>query len=122
VTSQSTIPNPPDPGLKPLVEQAKDDLAHRLSVPVDQIEVLEAKAVVWPDASLGCPLPGQAYAQVLTPGYRVILETGGQAFEYHLGPTQPPVLCGEDGLPALPLIPIDPDNVLDGKPWIPTDD
>ena len=54
-SSQST----PSPGLEPLVEKAKEDLAQRLSIEMEQISLLEAKAVVWPDASLGCPQPGR---------------------------------------------------------------
>jgi len=44
----------------------------------------------WSDSSLGCPQPGQAYLQVITPGHRVTLrvdgaihfvhEAGGRAF------------------------------------------
>ena len=48
--------------MEPLVQTAREDLAQRLGVPPGQIEVVEAQAVVWPDASLGCPQPGMAFA------------------------------------------------------------
>ena len=76
-----------------LVIQAKEDLAHRLSIPIDQIEVLEAKSVVWPDASLGCPQPGMRYKQVPVDGALIRLQTNGQVHEYHSGGGRGLFLC-----------------------------
>jgi hypothetical protein len=75
---------------------------------------------VWPDASLGCPLPGMTYAQVLTPGHRVILATGGRTYEYHTDNHDRIILCTEDERPSLPLIPVKPGEIQDGKPWMPS--
>jgi hypothetical protein len=74
-----------NPNLHNLVDQAKADLADRLSIPVTEIDLLEARHVVWPDGSLGCPKPGVQYIQVLTPGYLVLLKANGVQFEYHAG-------------------------------------
>ncbi len=79
-----------------IVEQARRDLAARLSLPADEIRVIEARAVTWPDSSLGCPEPGRMYLQVLTPGYLVILEAQGQRYAYHAGRQGPPFLCPPD--------------------------
>ena len=76
---------PRSPGPPVLIESAKADLAQRLSIPTSQIKVIETKEVVWPDASLGCPQPGNVYAQILTPGYLVTLEYAGDEYEYHAG-------------------------------------
>jgi len=65
------------------VAQAIADLAGRLGVAAEAIQVRSVEALEWPDASLGCPQPGMVYAQVITPGYRIVLEAGGQAYEYH---------------------------------------
>lgn len=73
------------PGLLGLIELAKVDLSVRASIPLDQITVIDARPVVWPDASLGCPQPGMQYAQVLTPGYLVLLAAWGIQYEYHAG-------------------------------------
>jgi hypothetical protein len=43
--------------------------------------VVSSTAENFRDASLGCPQPGMAYAQVITPGYRVLLEAGGEIFD-----------------------------------------
>ena len=78
-----SLPIPAVPGLQSLVEKAKVDLAQRLAVPVNEIILSEATSVVWPDSSLGCPEEGKTYSQVLTPGYLILLEQGGNKFEYH---------------------------------------
>ncbi|MDP2323379.1 MAG: hypothetical protein Q8N51_05040 [Gammaproteobacteria bacterium] len=40
------------------------------------------------DASLDCPQPGMAYAQVITPGYQVLIEADGRRFDVRVaGPT-----------------------------------
>jgi hypothetical protein len=47
----------------------------------DQLNIISSEAVNFSDASLGCPQPGMAYPQVITPGYRVLIEGGGQSFD-----------------------------------------
>lgn len=74
---------PSDPTAAALVAKARTDLAQRLGIQEDQIQVSSAAAVTWPDSSLGCPKPGMAYAQALVPGYLIILEAAGNAWEYH---------------------------------------
>src|ERR1044071_6399292 len=69
--------------LQNLTEKAKADLAQRLSIAITQINVLEAKAVTWPNSSLGCPERGMAYTEVLTPGYLILLHVNNQDYEYH---------------------------------------
>jgi hypothetical protein len=45
--------------------------------------LVSAESVEWPDTSLGNPQPGMFYAQVITPGFKIILEAGGAQYEYH---------------------------------------
>lgn len=86
-----------DPLMEPLIQMAREDLAERLGVAEDQIEVLEARAVVWPDASLGCPQPGMAYIQIPFDGGLIRLEAGGQEYNYHTGGNDGPFLCEPSG-------------------------
>ncbi|MBI4344218.1 MAG: hypothetical protein HY555_01385 [Euryarchaeota archaeon] len=65
------------------VRAAQEDLASRLGLDPGKIVVVRAEAREWPDTSLGCPLGGMFYAQVITPGYRAVLEAGGRLYEYH---------------------------------------
>ncbi|MDL1895030.1 hypothetical protein FBQ82_02040 [Anaerolineae bacterium CFX7] len=76
-----------DPTLEKLIEDAKQDLMQRANVPADAITVVSAEPVEWRDASLGCPIEGMMYAQVITPGYLIVLEANGQEYEYHASQT-----------------------------------
>ncbi|MPZ61522.1 MAG: hypothetical protein GEU93_09535 [Propionibacteriales bacterium] len=76
-----------------VVAWAVADLADRLDVGPEQIEVLSVEEVTWRDRSLGCPRPGMMYVQVLTPGNRIVLEYGGRRYEYHSGGSRRPFLC-----------------------------
>ena len=62
---------------------ALSDLAQRLDIAADRITVKKIEAVEWMDASLGCPEPDKMYAQVITPGYLIVLSAQGQEYEYH---------------------------------------
>jgi hypothetical protein len=75
------------------VEQAKDDLARRLSIEVGRIELLEIQQVVWPDSGLGCPQPGMVYTQVQQDGLLIRLRVGEVVYNYHSGGGRPPFLC-----------------------------
>ncbi|HLE02745.1 MAG TPA: hypothetical protein VI877_04555, partial [Dehalococcoidia bacterium] len=65
------------------VRAAQEDLASKLGLEAGKIAVVRAEPWEWPDTSLGCPREGMFYAQVITPGYRVVLEAGGRLYEYH---------------------------------------
>jgi hypothetical protein len=55
---------------------AIDTLAADLKIPREQIEVDTVRAMEWRDSSIGCPKPGVAYLDVITPGYKVTLRVG----------------------------------------------
>ena len=79
--------------IEALVAKARADLAGRLDVDPGGIELVSAEEVSWPDASVGCPQPGMAYAQVVTSGSRIVLESGGERHEYHSDNRRDPFLC-----------------------------
>ncbi|MEJ2516094.1 MAG: hypothetical protein P8080_12700 [Gammaproteobacteria bacterium] len=72
---------------------ARADLARRLDVQPENIEVLEAREVAWPDTSLGCPEPGRMYAQVVTPGVLVVLQFENRRYAYGGRRGVVPLLC-----------------------------
>jgi len=45
--------------------------------------MLAFEPVEWGDTSLGCPIPGMVYAQVITRGFRLVFDYQGQQNEYH---------------------------------------
>jgi hypothetical protein len=58
-------------------------IAEELGVTVDEIDVVSAEPRDWPDTSLGCPRPGEAYAEVITPGYLIVVDVAGERIEFH---------------------------------------
>jgi hypothetical protein len=65
-----------------LIQAIIADLAARRGVGAGQVELVSSESVDWPDGSLGCPVAGVSYIQVITPGYRVILGIGEETFDY----------------------------------------
>ncbi|MEE6273972.1 hypothetical protein [Georgenia wangjunii] len=99
MTHPPTTPPPGTPGptgpssADDTVAQAVRDLAGRLGVTEDDVEVARAAAVTWRDGSLGCPAPGMAYTQALTEGMLIELSAQGRTYSYHSGPGREPFLC-----------------------------
>jgi hypothetical protein len=62
---------------------ARQDLAQKLNIPVDEITIVSVEEVEWPDGCLGVYVEGIMCIQMITPGYRVILEANGELYEYH---------------------------------------
>jgi hypothetical protein len=69
----------PEDLLKSIVE----DLQERKGIGREAISIERVEAVVWRDGSLGCPQKGMMYTQALVPGYLVVLEVGGDLYNYH---------------------------------------
>lgn len=65
--------------LEPIVAAIADEVN---GAPRD-VTVVSATPEIWPDASLGCPQPDMLYAQVVTPGFRVVVDVGGEQIEFH---------------------------------------
>jgi hypothetical protein len=95
-----TPPTPVDSNLESLIEKAKTDLARRLSIPANDIVLMEATSVTWPDSSLGCPQEGMFYTQVLTDGYLIRLEANGKIYEYHANRDAHVFLCENPASPV----------------------
>ncbi len=87
-------PSPDQPAPAP-VQAALSDAAGRLGLSADQLRIERLEQRQWPDTSLGCPRPEVLYAQVLTPGYLVVLSGGGKQLEYHTDERGRAVLCQE---------------------------
>ena len=79
-----------------LMDRVKADAARVTGRREEEISVVSAESVTWSDASLGCPAPGMMHAQVLTPGYRIVLRAGDRVLDYHAGRSQKFILCPQD--------------------------
>ena len=71
------------PTLSGATAQLVAAIAADLGVPPESVQVIAVEPRDWPDTSLGCPQPGMLYAQVITPGYLVLVEVSGERIEYH---------------------------------------
>ncbi|HLZ29945.1 MAG TPA: hypothetical protein VKV73_21705 [Chloroflexota bacterium] len=67
----------------PQVQAAVADAALQTGQDASSIDVMLAEPVDWPDTSLGCPQPGIAYAQVVTPGWLIEVEADNARLTYH---------------------------------------
>lgn len=91
VTTTPGITQPED-----RLDQAVADLAGRLRVGPEEIEVIRFEEITWSDGSLGCPQPGMSYTQALVDGYRAVLGHDDRVYLYHGGPKDPLFLCESD--------------------------
>jgi len=73
------------PGDTAISAKCKADLAKRLKAEPKAIELISSQAVSWPNSALGMPEIGKMYAQMITPGFRVILANRGTRYLYTTG-------------------------------------
>ena len=66
-----------------LLESIVADAAERAGVGPTDVSIIAAESVTWSDGSLGCPQPGMMYTQALVPGYRVVVDAGGEQMSFH---------------------------------------
>ena len=110
-------PSLPTPsGMEGLIEKAKEDLAQRLSISPDQISLVQATGVVWPNSSMGCPQPGMEYLQVPEDGTLIILQAEGNSYEYHTGGKRGLFLCEKKYKNPSPAPQIDITNLTPPAP------
>lgn len=79
--------NAPDPELIYAIEAAKDNLSQKVGVQEDEIEEVSYERMQWPDACLGLAESGELCAQVITPGWEIVLAAEGQRYVYRTDDT-----------------------------------
>lgn len=89
---------PPDLIARQLVSAA-------LGVPLQSTRVVSSTPREFVDASLDCPAPGMAYAQVLTPGHAVIVEADGRRFDVRVAGNSGLICYRRKGGPAATSLP-----------------
>ncbi len=75
------------PGDPPAVMAARTAMAVQLGLELDMVKVWTVEPMTWPDACLGVPQPDEMCAQVLTPGYRIVIEVNGVRYVLHTDET-----------------------------------
>jgi hypothetical protein len=103
---------PSTPPVEKFVALSKRDLANRLGVEVDKITLIKTAEKLWLNAALGCPRPGQFYAQGRVPGFQIWLEVEGTEYIYNTDFNGTLILCPE-------LNPHVPNSNNDPTPGVP---
>jgi hypothetical protein len=88
-TAEVTVPE----GASGQVDRARADLATRLGIAQEDITLVQSERVDWPSTALGCPRTGEMYAQVITPGYRIVLAAEGNRYQYNADESDRVILC-----------------------------
>lgn len=84
---------PVPPEAERTLAAVRADAARRAGQDPSRVRLVGLEAVDWPDTSLGCPEPGKVYAQVVTPGYKIVVRVGETEYEYHTDRAGNFVLC-----------------------------
>ena len=89
VPSNGTVP-------REIETAARKLLAEELNVDEGGFRLDGSESVQWSDASLGCPQEGMMYAQVITPGYRLVFDFEGMSYAVHTNSDgSHMVVCGD---------------------------
>jgi hypothetical protein len=111
-----------------VIEHALADLSQRVGHPLTLSNIWQWRWVgdVYPDTSLGCPQPGEQYAQVVTDGFQFLLTYQGTTYDYRVSVDGTIVILCETyaaGTAPEPEVPIVPDPVtpVDPAPITPVD-
>ena len=80
-----------------IVTAARKLLADELDVDEGDFRLDSSEGMGWSDASLGCPQEGYAYAQVLTPGYKLVFDLADASHAVHTNSDGSHMVVCEDG-------------------------
>ena len=75
---------------------SRQDLASRLDIEPDDVEVSISRPVTWRSGALGCPRPGVAYTDALVPGILIELRVGKVTYRSHARHGGQPFYCPGD--------------------------
>jgi hypothetical protein len=82
-TQPSPTAAPTEVSPAPAQAAAVQALSVKYKIPSDQITIVSTEAVTWPDGCLGVVITGMMCTDVVTEGYRIIMEANGQQYEFH---------------------------------------
>jgi len=70
-------------GISSAKDAAVNALMAHLDVARDEISIVSIEVVEWRNSCLGCSAPGEVCLDVITPGYRINLDYGGETYSVH---------------------------------------
>lgn len=89
-----------DPAIDSPEVIARRTVTDAFRVAPGSVRVISSVPRDFADASLGCPQPGMAYAQVITPGYQVLIEADSRRFDVRIAGTTSRICYRRKSLPA----------------------
>lgn len=83
--TQSEKPKDGDPGneIPEKVQDIVDRIADRHNLNAEQIRLISAEEVEWPSACLGLAGEDEMCAEVITPGWKIVLSVADEEFTFH---------------------------------------
>ncbi len=72
-----------DPLAGELAHIAQRDLAERLGLSQNRVQLISMTLQVWEDSSLGCPRDNQTYVPMNVNGYQITFDVGSELYHYH---------------------------------------
>lgn len=72
---------------------ARKDLAKRLDLDLEEVQLSGMTPVTWRSGALGCPQANKQYTQALVPGVLIMLRVGNTPYRYHAIPGGEPFYC-----------------------------
>ena len=98
------MPSPGRPGgstpqLSRFTEAIARDLGQQIGVAAEDIRLVSAEPVVWPNGALGCPMEGTDYIEMQIQGLRLTFEADGNLYTFHTDGNSNYVFC-RDGEPV----------------------
>lgn len=102
VVSPTTNSSPPitGPSTDVLVARAREQVARYLNIAPEAVTLQSATPQEWSTGALGCPVPGQVYTQVITPGYLLIFTANNQRYEVHTNDRSDTLILCLNGSPT----------------------
>jgi hypothetical protein len=83
-----------------IMESILEDVLDRSGADIEEVKVIRGENIIWPDGSMGCGKPGEMYTQAQVPGYWVIMEVDGQAYDFRITESGYFTLC-DQSLPSI---------------------
>ena len=81
---------------------ALQKLSDQLEIPISLLNIVSSELIEWPNAAIGCPSPGYAYAQVITTGHKILISYDSRQYQIHTNLSGSNIVLCKDNDPPIP--------------------
>ena len=96
IVIEATLISKPSYEEQLIINTTISNLAKKIDIPADQIQLESIEAVNWPDTNMDCQELGTVVEHQVLPGYRITLSVNDLIFTYHTDTLTKMVLCSGD--------------------------